>query len=71
MQTRRKRNGESKLPSLLAYLQEANVLIGAAQEDIQTQLKGGLASFTVQCTFARMRLWKLFRKFAFSSLNAF
>ena len=45
MQTRRKRNGELNLPSLLAYLQETNVLIEAAQEDIQTQVKGRLASF--------------------------
>ena len=47
-------SASSSLPSLLAYRQEANLLLGAAQEDIQTQAKGGLASFTVQCTFARM-----------------
>ena len=54
MQTRRNRNGKLNLPSLLAYLQETNVLIGAAQEDIETQVKGRLACLTVQHTFARM-----------------
>ena len=42
------------LPSLVAYLQETNVWIGAAQEDIQTQVKGRFASFTVRYTFSRM-----------------
>ena len=54
MQTRRQRNGELNLPSLLTYLQETNVLIGASQEDIQTQVKGRLASSNVQYTFAHM-----------------
>ena len=37
VQTRRKRSGKLNLPS---SLQETDVLIGAAQEDIKTQVKG-------------------------------
>ena len=62
MQTRRKRNGELNLPSVLLYPQETNVLMGAAQEDIQRQVKGRLTTFTVQCAFARMPLMEVVQK---------
>ena len=44
---------------IIFRLQETNVWIGAAQEDIQTRVKDRFASFTVQYTFARMQLMEV------------